>query len=221
MAELKLPAQTRTHFGRKVRQLRQKGLVPVVVYGKTMEAAHLQVTQRNLERVLAHGGASQLFEVVIEGGETTNVLLREIQRHPVNHRFMHADLYAVDMTEKQEVSIQLVAIGEEPEFEIGLMMLQSMDSVLISALPADIPAAIEVDITALSAENSITVADLPALPGVEYVDPADEVVFTVVATREEDLDEEIADEDVEPEVVGEEGDEEGDADARSDDSDED
>lgn len=210
MADLKLPAQKRTHFGRKVRQLRQKGIVPVVIYGKGQENSHLQVTERNLERVLTHGGASQLFEVEIEGGATTNVLLRDVQRNPVNHRFIHADFYAVNMREKQEVSIQVVGVGQEPEFEVGLMLLQALDSVIISALPADIPASIEVDISELSLENSITIADLPAIQGVEYVGEPDEVVFTVVMTREEDLDEEIVDDGAEPEVVGEgeEGDEE-------------
>lgn len=207
MADLKVSAQPRTLFGRKVRQLRERGLVPVVVYGGTMETAHLQVSERNLERLLTHGGASQLFEVNVEGGPTTNVLLRDFQRHPVSHRYLHADFYAVNMTEKQEVSIQIVATGEEPEFEVGLMMLQALDAVMISALPADIPASIEVDISEVSMENSITIADLPAVPGVEYIDPAEEVVFTVVATREEDLDEEIVDEDAEPELVGEEGEE--------------
>lgn len=207
MADLKIAAQPRHHFGRKVRQLREKGIVPVVVYGETIPATHLQVTERNLEYILSHGGASQLFEVNVEGGATTNVLLRDFQRDPVSHRFIHADFYAVDMTQKQDVSIQVVAAGEEPEFEVGLMLLQALDSVNISALPADIPASIEVDISELSLENSITVADLPALSGVEYTDPPEEVVFTVVMTREEDLDEEIVDEDAEPELVGEEGEE--------------
>jgi large subunit ribosomal protein L25 len=219
MAELKLTAQPRTLFGRKVRQLREQGLVPVVVYGKTVEPSHLQVNHRNLERVLTHGGASQLFEVEVEGGAKTNVLLREVQRHPVNYRYLHADLYAVNMMEKQLVSIQVVAAGEEPEFEVGLMLLQALDSINISALPADIPASIAVDISELSMENSITVADLPVIPGVEYTDALDEVVFTVVATREEELDEPIVDEDAEPEVIGEgeEGADEGESDsARSD-----
>jgi large subunit ribosomal protein L25 len=133
---------------------------------------------------------------------------------------MHADFYAVDMTQKQEVEIQVVAAGEEPEFEVGLMLLQALDSVTISALPADIPASIEVDISELSMDNPITIADMPAIPGVEYVTPEEEVVFTVIATREEDLDEEIAEEDVEPELVGEEGEEGEEAAPSSEDSEE-
>jgi large subunit ribosomal protein L25 len=205
MADLKLAAQPRTQIGRKVRQLREAGLVPIVVYGKGLETLHLQVSARNLERVFSLGGGSQLLEIVVEGGSTTNVLLRELQRNPVNHRYLHADFYAVNMLEKQEVTSQVIGVNA-PEFEVGLMMLQALDSVTISALPSDIPASIEVDLSELSLENSITIADLPVLPGVEYVNDLEEAVFTVIATREEELDEEpVLDEDAEPEVIGEEG----------------
>ena len=40
-----------------------------------------------------------------------NVLVRDIQRHPVTHAYLHADFYAVDMTEMQEVSVQVVSTG--------------------------------------------------------------------------------------------------------------
>ncbi|MCB0185963.1 MAG: hypothetical protein KDE31_16955, partial [Caldilineaceae bacterium] len=99
MAELKLAAQPRTLMGRKVRQLRTQGLLPVVVYGKKQEeAASLQVETRSFERVLHAAGFSQLVTIDVDGGTTHNVLIRDIQRHPVTHTPIHVDFYAVDMT---------------------------------------------------------------------------------------------------------------------------
>jgi len=91
MAELKLDAQPRTLTGRKVRQLRTQGLVPVVVYGNNQPAVNLQVSSRNLETTLHHGGFSQLVQVNVQGGGTHNVLVREIQRHPTSHAYLHVD----------------------------------------------------------------------------------------------------------------------------------
>lgn len=208
MAELNLAAQPRELAGRKVRQLRSQGIIPVVVYGKAQkEAVSLQVAERSFERVLHSAGYSQLVKIDVEGGKTHNVLIRDIQRHPVTHRPLHVDFYAVDLTEKQQVNIPVQSTGKVEAMAVGLMVYQALDQITVEALPTDMPANIEVDITRLTTEEPITVADLPQLEGVEYINEADEAVFTLIVTRsEEELEaaEESADvEDaVEPELVG-------------------
>jgi large subunit ribosomal protein L25 len=199
MDKLQLSAQPREITGRKVKQIRAEGLVPIIVYGPTQESVSLQVGSRDFERTLHSGGISQLVELVVDGGTTHNVLVRELQRHPVNHSLMHADFYAVNMSEKQQVSVAIHGFGEAEGMMAGLMMLQALDQVEIEALPSDIPSHIEIDITSLTMEESITVADLPDISGVEYVTPEDEAVFMLIVTREEEEEEE----EEEMELVGE------------------
>ena len=212
MSELSLKAQPRELTGRKVKQLRRQGIVPVVVYGRKQEPAILQVNERDFARMLHAGGTSQLVELVTDDGEKHNVLVREIQRHPVNHHIMHADFYAVSMTETQEVEVPIVSTGEPEALAAGLMVLQALDQVLIEALPAAIPSHIEVDITALDLDRMITVADLPQLDGVTYLTDESEPVFNMVTTRAEEEEETELEEGemAEPEVVsrGKEEDEE-------------
>lgn len=183
MSDLKLSAQPRTLVGRKVRQLRREGLVPVTVYGKKQAAENLQVVERSFERVLQAAGFSQLVQVDVEGGSTHNVLIRDVQRHPVTHSFLHIDLYAVDITEKQQVQVNVHSKGKPTSLAQGLIVLQSLDHVTVEALPAKIPAHIDVDITDLSLETPITVANLPVLDGVTYVNDPEEAIFTMVVTR--------------------------------------
>lgn len=183
MSDLKLSAQSRTLVGRKVRQLRRAGLVPVTVYGKKLAPANLQVVERNFERVLQAAGFSQLVEVDVEGGSTHNVLIRAVQRHPVTHSFLHIDLYAVDLTEKQQVQVNIHSKGKPTSLAQGLMVLQALDHVTVEALPTNIPAHIDIDITDLSLENPITVANLPVIEGVTYVNDPEESIFTMVVTR--------------------------------------
>ena len=87
----------------------------------------------------------------------------------------------------------------------------------IEALPSDIPAHIEVDISVLDGEDNdrITIADLPALAGITYLDDAEESVFSLIASRT-GAEAEAADEEdeieygetAEPEVIGHEDDDE-------------
>ena len=115
---------------------------------------------------------SQLVELTVDGGEVKNVLVRDIQRDPVRHFLMHADFYAVNMLQKQIVTVPIQGFGEPDALAAGLMMLQALDQVEIEALPAAIPAVIEVDVTSLTLEDSITVSDLPHMVGVQTHDPA-------------------------------------------------
>ncbi len=206
MAELKLTAQPRTLVGRKVRQLRTQGLVPVVVYGPKQEKAEsLQIEARSFERVLQAAGFSQVVQLDVDGGKTHNVLIRAVHQHPVTHHPLHVDFYAVDMTVKQQINIPVHAVGKPAALVVGLMVLQPLDQVMVEALPSNIPSHIDVDITNLSLETSVTVADLPKLDGVTYVTDSDEAIFTMITTRAEES--AAAEASGEPQVIKEKEDE--------------
>lgn len=202
MSDLKLMADPRTLTGRKVNQLRRQGIVPVVVYGAQTEPVNLQVPDRELERTLHAGGASQVVTVAVSNGSVHNVLIKNVQREPVFHSLLHADFYAVNMNEAQRVAVPLVAVGKASGMAAGLMFFQAHEMIHIEALPADIPAEIEVDVTPLTVDKPIHVRDLPAIKGVTYVDDPDEVVFTLMVTRAAEAEETAAEEvAAEPEVV--------------------
>ena len=203
MSKLVLDAAPRDVEARKARHLRNDGLVPVIVYGKSQSPVALVVPARSLSSTLQHGGMSQLVEVKVSGGATYNVLVREVQREPVSHRLLHADFYAVRMDEKQHVSVPVVATGKPSAMSAGLMVLQNHESISIEALPADIPAMIEVDLTNLNTDAPIKVSDLPVVKGVTYLDEADEHVFALVTTQAGLEEEAAATEETtaEPEVV--------------------
>lgn len=183
MSTLTLEAQARDMNAGKAKQLRTTGLVPVIVYGKRQTPVTLVVAERQLESTLHHGGSTRLVEVQVQGGGKHNVLIREVQRHPVNHRAIHADFYAVAMDEKQHVAVPLEGIGKPSALSSGLMVLQTHETIMIEALPADIPAVIEVDLTHLSVEHPIKTSDLPQLAGIAYLTDIDEHIFSLVATQ--------------------------------------
>ena len=164
MSTLTLNATARSVTGRKVKRLRPEGIIPVVLYGREIVPRNAQVDVIEFEQVLHDGGNSQLVQIDLEG-EQHNILVREIQRHPVRHNLLHADFYAVSMTETQQLSVPLITFGGT-SMGTDFVMVQSMENVEIEALPSDIPAQIEVDVSSLESPESpsITVADLPDIP---------------------------------------------------------
>jgi large subunit ribosomal protein L25 len=186
---------------RSARRLRREGLVPGVIYGGGDEPQHFAVDGRTLRNTLAHAG--QVIEVAIDGS-STNVLIKDVQRHPVRGEAVHVDLLRVrmDVAIHATVPIDFVGSDEAPGVTEGGIFNQELREVNIEALPGDIPDTIVHDVSGLVMNETITLAVLTAPPGVTLLDDTDTVIATITPPTLEPVEEEI---ETETEVVGEEG----------------
>jgi large subunit ribosomal protein L25 len=183
MSNSELRAEPRSVVGKKVRFLRRQGLVPANVYGQS-SSTPVQVPVKELEAAIRRAGRTQLIDLAL-GGEKTTVLLKEWQRHPYRGDLLHADFFRVAMSQSMRLDVPLRLVGEAPAVKLtGGTPFQSQSTVLVECLPADIPEAIEVDISGL-AENdaSVFVRDLTAPSGVTILTDGDEMIVRIMAPR--------------------------------------
>jgi len=166
------------------------------------------VTAANLKMVEGTsfpGGRARQLHPAKAGGGLGDALMHlpasEVQRAPVNHSLLHADLYVVNMNEAQHVAVALEMTGKPVGMAAGLMIFQAHESIQIEALPADIPAEIRVDLSPLTLETPIHVRDLPAIQGVTYRNDPDELLFSLIVTRGAEAEVAETAAAVEPEVV--------------------
>lgn len=196
------------------RQIRQEGYVPVILYGRNTDTVALKVTESEMSRVMVAGGERGLLNLSIEdaGDGERVVMVREIQRDPVERTILHVDLYQVDLDQKITTSVPLNLLGEE-EATSGIGVLQhGIRELEVQCLPGDIPENISVDISWLELGDSITVSDVDVPENVEVLSEPTETIVTLVQPRlevdEPEEEEDLLDEDLEPELVGEEEEEE-------------
>jgi len=155
--------------------MRRAGSVPGVLYGNQFASQSLQFSTRTLGRVIRTAGTSTLIELDVVGGDETELaLIREIQRDPVSGALLHIDLYRVVRGVAIRNAVPIVMVGVAPAVELGATVSQMLDTLEIECLPKDMPAIIEVDISALTQAGSrITVADLAIPEGVQILIDAD------------------------------------------------
>jgi large subunit ribosomal protein L25 len=180
--DITLRAETgRTLGSRPSRRLRRTGMVPAVVYGRELEATSVAVNARELNAALrTEAGLNAIITLHIDDGQGHTTLAREIQRHPVRGDITHLDFVKISLTETVEANVSVELEGTPEGVREGGIVETINATLLIEALPTDIPTAITVDISHLDIGDTLTVADLPTLPGVEYlVDP--ETPVAVVA----------------------------------------
>jgi large subunit ribosomal protein L25 len=188
MEKVKLKAEKREITGKQVAALRRQGLVPVVLYGKGKDNLNLTVGKKEFDRAYKMSGGSTIIQIEIDGEKTKNVLIKEVDKHPVNESIRHADFYQVRMSEKITASIPLNFTGDSKAvIDLGGSLITNKSEVEVECLPGDLPHEIEVDISVLEDfEAVIHVKDIKMPEGVEIKDDLEETVALVEPPRSEE-----------------------------------
>jgi large subunit ribosomal protein L25 len=182
MAEkIELKVEKREVQGKKVRFLRNKGVVPVHLFGHNIDSLSLQGDAVILHKVLSQAGKTRLIDLKVgKSQKAHNVMVREVQKHPTKGSLLHVDFYEVNMAEKIRVEVPIVLIGESPALKIRENMLnQNLNSLTIECLPEKMPDRINVDISALQeVDQAVHVKDV-ILPEVVIMNDPDLVIAKV------------------------------------------
>lgn len=181
MTDYVIEAQPRTVIGKQVKQLRNQGLVPAVVYGPKIEPVQIQIPYRQLELTLLKAGGTHLIDIKVDA-KTHRVLARDVQRHVIKGSILHVDFLAVDITQKITTDVFVQFVGESPAVNTGQgMLMTGTNSLSIETLPTSIPEHIEVDLSGLvHLGDAIHVRDIHLGAGVTILNDPDELIVRIV-----------------------------------------
>lgn len=183
--QVKLTARPRIEAGRNaVKQVRARGAVPANLYGAHQTPSNLEVNRKEIERLLAHAhGEHLLVDLSIDDadkGFTSLAIIQEVQHHPVRGDILHIDFHAVSATETIQSEVPIEHIGEpEGVKTFGGILQQQVRSVLLEALPQNLPEVLTVDVSALNVGESFHIRDLVLPAGVTAVADEDITIFLV------------------------------------------
>src|SRR5438067_2474877 len=150
---------------RATRRLRREGRVPGVLYGRGEAPLSFSVDARELRHALHAAGA--VLELSGDGESATAAVLKDAQRHPVR-----GDLLRVDLNKPihAPVAVHLVGGEEAPGVKEGGVLEHVTREVTVEALPSEIPEALDFDVSAMDINDTATLAQLSAPPGVTILD---------------------------------------------------
>jgi large subunit ribosomal protein L25 len=171
-----IAAQPRTDGGKGAsRRLRREGLVPGIVYGGHREPQMVSVLHSELYRQLDYEAFySSLLDLKLEG-ETTKVVLKDLQRHPAKPFVIHVDFQRVSADEKLRMSVPVHFDNEETAIGVkqGGVVSHNLTEVEITCLPKDLPEYIAVDMGKMEVGDVRLVSDLKLPEGVELTHAMD------------------------------------------------
>lgn len=192
MAKIVLQAEKREATGKnQVKKLRNKELIPGVIYAKNQENVNVQFTARDFEKVLRQAGTSTIITLDIEG-EGKEVLIKEFASHAYKNQFLHVDFQAIDQNESIRVTVPVVLVNRDDMNEVTGVLVQNLETVEVECLPKYIPQTADVDVKEMAIGDNMTIADLDIASNENITILADE--DEVVCSLQEVSEEEIVDE---------------------------
>ena len=143
--------------------LRSEGNVPAVIHNHGKESLHVMGNSQQLGKVYAAAGKHHPVEVIVDGKKHL-AMIKDVDFEPAKHRMRHVVFQAIRQNEKTTAEIPVVLVGEDiPAEKKSLLVLTQLDTVLVEALPRDLPDELTVDATTLEeVGDKLTVADIKA-----------------------------------------------------------
>ncbi len=188
-------------------RLRAKDLIPAVLYGghSGAESLSLSVPRKDLLALFRKGlHQNAVFRVHVKGAdEQPHVMVRDVMVSPLRRELVHLDFVRVLLDRKLKVKVPVETVGTAAGVKLGGLLDVVTRELEVECLPADIPASIQADVTALDAGGVIRVADLALGEKVRVLGDPDRVIAHVVTHKAEEAGavEAAAPATAEPEVV--------------------
>ncbi len=183
-----LEVNKRELIGKKAKKLRKQGLILANIFGENFKSQTISINFKDFIKI---------FKIVKETGivylkldkEEIPCLINNIQYHPVNNSILHVDFRKIDFKKKieTEVPIKIINQSEAVTQKGGILLIQTK-SLLIEALPENIPQQIEIDISVIKEiSQEIKVSDLITSGKYQIKSSPDKVIVSVIAHKEESI----------------------------------
>jgi len=163
-----------------IKACRAQGLVPCNLYGLGMENVLFTVTEKDINTLLSNP-ASFIIDVVL-GDKKQTAIVHELQFHPVSDKCLHVDFLAVNEEKPIAIDVPIAVSGHAAGVQKGGKFVQKMRKVRVSALMANLPDTLKIDITNLEIGQKIVAGDLK-YENITVLTQKDTIVCGVKATR--------------------------------------
>jgi len=188
--DITVTAEVRATRGKnEARRLRVRGFIPAVVYGAYKDTVSVGLSPKELVHILnSKTGHNTIFNLAIQGGEKTPVMVVDSQRDPLKGNLLHADLKRIDLQKRIRVSVPVITSGEAAGIKLqgGLLEIISRE-VEIECLPDEIPEHFVVDVSPLMIGQSVRAGGVTLMGSMQLLSPAEAVIAHVVAMRAEEV----------------------------------
>ena len=159
MKSITINGSQRESVGKKsTKALRNAGQVPCVLYGGD-KPLHFFAPELAFSKLVYTPDAHTVV-IALDGGESFNAVMQDIQFHPVTDRILHVDFYQIFENKEITMEIPVKTVGTSKGVLNGGNLRRPYRKLRIKAIPSKLPDFIEIDITPLKIGSKLYIHEL-------------------------------------------------------------
>ena len=186
--ELNLDVEVRSPMKNAVRKLKRVGKIPAVVYGLKKKNLYLSVRTNTAVKYSSSQFDNKIFTLQSKDKDIQGlkVLKKDAVFHKVSRQPIHIDFFALDMSKKIRVAVEVKFFGQSSGGERIRGRLQCLEEKCGGGVsPSRIPSSFEIDISALALNESCHVSDIKIPSHIKLVTRPEEALCSVSEVQEE------------------------------------
>jgi len=173
--------QVHPRSGNPARRVRAQGRIPATVYGGG-ENFQVEVDTKTFDAVFRQVATHGMITLRLPDGKKRDVLVKQVQTHPVRRVPIHADFFAVG-TGKIRVRVPLHLSGSPKALRDGATLAQSLRELEVECTPAHIPGEFLVNVAEMEINDSIHVSAIEVPPNVKLLTDPSQTIVTLTPPR--------------------------------------
>jgi large subunit ribosomal protein L25 len=152
------------------RRLRRDGVLPMALIAKGGETQKVQADRVDARKLFHDITGVAIFDVEIDGGKATRVIMKDVQRDPVSRQVSHLTVMEIANDDIVKVSVPIVIEGVPVSItKKQATLIVPMNQLDMKAMVKNLPDQIIVDVSKLGANDKVVVGDLKVAEGVEFL----------------------------------------------------
>jgi large subunit ribosomal protein L25 len=207
----KIKLEERKLTGKKIKQLRKKGLVPGVIYNSKGESINISIDKGTAVHLYKTATPTTILDVEING-EEKKAIVKDVDINPRTAQILHIAFFEITPKKEMDFTIPFTLKGIAPAVKNSIgILVQISDTVQVRCKLKDLVSEIEVDVTGLEHPGqTISLEDIDLPKGLELVhkEDADLPIATITQPQKLEVLEEVKpEEEIEELEEGGEGEE--------------
>lgn len=166
--------------------LRHQGMIPAVLYGKTVESTPISIDRGNFLQCYKKSFNELAFYEIQLNGNKHHTILKDKLIHPVTRDILHIDFMVIEETAEMEFEVPVQYVGEAAGTKEGGFMDVVQRTVKITCQAKNVPEEIKLDISGMHIGDTMHIKDL-TVGKWQYKDHADVALVVVHAKKTEQV----------------------------------
>ena len=202
----KIKVEKRNLTGKKIKQLRDKGIIPAVVYNSKGESVNVSIDKGTAVQLYKTATSTTVLDIEVDG-KTKKAIVKDVDINPRTEDVLHISFFEINPKAEMVFTLPFKLTGVSPAVKNNIgILVQVSDSLKVRCKLENLIPEIEIDVNGLEHPGqTISMKDIELPKGLELVHEEEKDIPIATITQLQKV--EVIEE--EPEIEeGEEGEEE-------------